>query len=417
MLFPWSNHHAQAVAHRAAPASVRTTEEAVAWSADLVRQGTEARVVSVQDLTGMVTRGSGTEWARAAKTAQEAAIAHREAADILYDVLAQLDSAWQGGGADAAAVSARRFGRTVETTESTFARNCLNITEADHAFQNLRTQLAHLGPRPEKNLFDTLSFWDTDTEKAITAYNGKAAQYLERYHAYAAHLDDQARALRYDWGTEEPEGATASSARPARGPLGTRGAAATAGASTGHPPGAPGAAASPGASPSAVPGVVPGAAGAQLGAAPVPDGADPHVAAGPPSPAGASSAGTTSATGYVVTGTPASPATPQWPGGTAASAPPPSGTPSPGFGGAFRGTLPGGPAGAARGGASGVREGVRGGGRPSSPGSTARSRREDDRVHERKYVLDDGSLFTDDERYALVDPETGLTTVDPTIGA
>ncbi len=411
MLFPWSNHHVQAGAHRAAPASVRTTEEAAAWSADLVRQGKEARVVSVQDLASMVTRGGGSEWARAAKATQEAAIAHREAADILYSVLAQLDSAWQGSGADAAAGSARKFGRTVETTESTFVRNCLNITEADLAFQNLRTQLARLGPRPEKNLFDSLSFWDTDTEKAITAYNEKAAQYLERYHAYATHLDDQARALRHDWGTEEPGGATTSSAQEARRPLGTSGAPASAAAGTpiGHPPGAPEQAARP------------GAAGPQLGAAPVPSGADSRIAAGPPSLAGASSSGTTSTTGYVATGTPASPTAPQWPGGgPAASAPSPSGTTLPGVGGNFRGNLPGGPAGAPRGGSSGVREGTRGGGRPSSPGSTApgtRSRREDDRVHERKYVLDDGSLFTDDERYARVDPETGLTTVDPTIGA
>lgn len=411
MLFPWSNHHVQAIAHRSAPASVRTTEEAVAWSADLVRQGTEARVVSVQDLTGMVTRGGGSEWARAAKATQEAAIAHREAADILYSVLAQLDSAWQGSGADAAGrqrpeVRADRRDDRVDVRPQLpqHHRGRPGVPEPEDPAGSLG---AAAGEEPVRQPV-VLGHRHREGDHGLQREGGAVPGALPRLRhppgrpgsRSPARLGHGGTRRRHDvLGSRGPKsaghqrgigiGRRRDADRPSARRAGTGRAA-----GRGHP---------------------------QLGAAPVPSGADSRIAAGPPSLAGASSSGTTSTTGYVATGTPASPMAPQWPGGgPAASAPSPSGPTVPGVGGNFRGNLPGGPAGAPRGGSSGVREGTRGGGRPSSPGSTApgtRSRREDDRVHERKYVLDDGSLFSDDERHARVDPETGLTTVDPTIGA
>jgi hypothetical protein len=408
LLFPWSSHRVQTAAHRAGPASVHTTEDAVAWSAGLAGQDADARVVSVRDLADLVTPGRGTGWAEAAGTAQRVAIAHREAADLLDSVLARLDSAWRGGAAGAARATTRRFRRIVDTTEATFAGNCLNVAEADHGFQRLKAALAQLGPRPEQNLYDVLSPWRTDTEKAITAYNEKAARYLEHYHAYATQLDGQARELRSDYGgfTDEP-GARAAPASPAgSGPRRATGTVPLGPAATGSAATAPGAV------------VTPGAAEPR---------ADAPAGAFAVDPAAAGSVTTTA--GYAATGTPVPPE--RATGGPGFAAPPPgsaAATPSPGFGGAFRGSLPGGPAGAPRGGPGTPREEVRGGrspavsgGRsPAVPGGHApggRSRRERDQEHERKYVLDDGSLFTDDERHARVDPATGMTTVDPTIGA
>ncbi|WP_370962259.1 hypothetical protein [Amycolatopsis sp. cg9] len=416
MLFPWSNPRVRAAVHRAGPESVHTTEDAEKWSAGLAGQDAEARVVSLQDLVDLVHRGNGTGWAEAAETAQRVAMAHREVADLLHSVLNRLDAAWRGEAADAASATTRAFGGGLDTTEARYVSNSLNVTEADHRYRQLHAELTRLGPRPEKSLWDRITPWDTDTEQAITAYNENAARYLEHYHAYAAQLDGQARALRYDDGDPAAEGARTGLPAADRGPAGLpaaggHGAGGGAQPHSGYP--ATTAAGPTGFPPPTRPPTTP----------PVPA---PAVAAHPlPGPAGADPAvpGATRTTGFVPTEPPG------WsapvPGATA-PAPPAAGSaagavPPPGLTGPFRATPPGPgtsrgvpPGPGSRGGEPGASRGTSGSG-GQAPGR--RSRREGDREHERKYVLDDGSLFTDDERYGRVDPVTGQTTVDPTIGA
>ncbi|MBE1493621.1 hypothetical protein H4696_000721 [Amycolatopsis lexingtonensis] len=414
MLFPWSNPRVRAAADRAGPASVHTTEAAERWSAGLAHQDVEARVVSLEDLVDLVHRGPGTGWADAAEAAQRVAMAHREVADLLHSVLNRLGSAWRGEAADAAGATTRAFGGALDTTEARYVRNGLNITEADHHYRRLHAELADLGPRPEKSLWDHVTPWDTDTEKAITAYNANAARYLEHYHAYAAQLDGQARALRYDDGDPAADGGR-SSLPPADGDR-------TGIPATDRPVGIPAAAGGYGADGWAQPhSGYPATTAAGPEGSPAPTGppappaAAPALASGPPFGTDPAGPGATSTTGFV----PAEP--PGWSPGTTAPAPPPAGsatgTVPPGLTGTFHATPagPGNPRGIppapgnARGGAPGAS--------PATSGSSRRSRRDGDGVHERKYVLDDGSLFTDEERYGWVDPATGQTTVDPTIGA
>ncbi len=416
MLFPWSNPRVRAAADRAGPASVRSTEDAEKWSAGLAHQDVEARVVSLEDLVDLVHGGSGTGWAEAAEAAQRVGMAHREVADLLHSVLTRLDSAWRGDAADAAGATTRAFGGALDTTEARYVHNGLNITEADHHYRQLRAELAHLGPRPEKSLWDHLTPWDTDTEKAITAYNENAARYLEHYHAYAAQLDGQARALRYDEGDPAVDRARPTSGGcatdPACGgstPAVTRpypGFPATTGfpAPTAQPPAG------------AVPPPAPAVPSPAFAAPPAPAAFSPAPGPLPDSPVTAAPPDATSTTGFVPTGPPAfaTPAAPVSPPG-AGAVPPGFGAVPPGFTGNPRGGLVGGElrtAGESLRGAGGT-----GPGSGAAPGSGRGSLREGDRDHERKYVLDDGSLFTDEERYGWVDPVTGRTTVDPTIGA
>jgi hypothetical protein len=50
-----------------------------------------------------------------------------------------------------------------------------------------------------------------------------------------------------------------------------------------------------------------------------------------------------------------------------------------------------------------------------APGA-GRGKREEDREHQRKFMLDEDTLFTDEDREQL-DPTTGLPPAPPTIGA
>jgi hypothetical protein len=50
-----------------------------------------------------------------------------------------------------------------------------------------------------------------------------------------------------------------------------------------------------------------------------------------------------------------------------------------------------------------------------APGGRGKGEREEDAEHNRKYGLDDDSLFTDEAR--TIDPVTGLPVTPPTIGA
>ncbi|WP_439379400.1 hypothetical protein [Amycolatopsis lexingtonensis] len=420
MLFPWSNPRVRAAADRAGPASVHTTEDAERWSAGLAHQDVEARVVSLEDLVDLVHRGTGTGWAEAAEAAQRVAMAHREVADLLHSVLNRLGSAWRGEAADAAGATTRAFGGALDTTEARYVRNGLNITEADHHYRRLHAELADLGPRPEKSLWDHITPWDTDTEKAITAYNANAERYLEHYHAYAAQLDGQARALSYDDGAPAADSGRAGLPAADRGPAGLpatdrdpAGLAAADRDPAGLPAAAGGHGADRGAQPhSGYPATT--AAGPEgppppAGLSTPPPAVTPAPASGPPFGGDPAVPGATRTTGFVPTEPPGW--SPSAPGATAPALPPAgsaAGTVPPAPTGTFRATPPG-LAGNPRGGEPGASHGTSGSGR--------RSRREGDGVHERKYVLDDGSLFTDEERYGWVDPVTGQTTVDPTIGA
>lgn len=46
----------------------------------------------------------------------------------------------------------------------------------------------------------------------------------------------------------------------------------------------------------------------------------------------------------------------------------------------------------------------------------AREKKEEDEEHQRKYVLDDDELFSDEDRDTLRDPETGMRPTPPVIG-
>ncbi len=392
------------------------------WTRNLISpNGGVVGVQPIEQETPKILAGSSQPWHDGAATAKALAGRTRALSDRVLDVSRVFESAWTGQSADAANAHVTKVGRVLDSTSATLDVNSGNVSSVAESYDHTRNNMVPLpSTPPEAGFWDRAAPWDTDTEDAVNKYNADAQRNLELYRTYAASTEQHGSALQSDYGelgmfdggditlTKEP--ATSPSAHGTTGRLGEQPHQVSPPPSTVTPPAV---------SSMTPPVTVPGG----------------HDTGGLPSPE--LSGDDTTTAGYVP---PA--ATP--PGlGSIANPPPgssvpntPSPTPSPGGGFGYPGGPGGGgpgsggvPGGGRRSGARGglVEEPVRGGsagaGRTGgklngSPGGLApggRGKTEEDREHQRKYVRDDDTLFTDDDREEL-DPVTGLPAVPPTIG-
>ncbi|WP_191259277.1 hypothetical protein [Amycolatopsis oliviviridis] len=421
-------------AEKIGTAVVRTAKEAVEWAGDVLSGNVGAQAMPVPEVVRLVQAGDSSSWFQNSDTAHLASNKHSQVAAKLSNMLNNLEPAWTGKAAEGARVRTKAFTTVVDSAGSALNANGDNVADSAHGFNRAKGSMEPMGDPPDKGFFDVASPWDTDTERAINEYNAKAQRNLGIYNSYAAHVDSQGQGLRADYGEMVPEFGSSSTgdSAPVRG-FGVR-------SDTGgdHPARSGGHPVTPmvGGAPPPGPVAGPGHAGSGSVSGPgsvnVPATSGSHVNDG------------TTAAGY----TPLDPRT----GLTLPNTPIP-GVPAPGSGPTAGGVnLVGGPGGSGAAGGLGAagkpREvgGVPGGGRQTgarglaeesgrggagasrggsgrlaggpagiAPGP-ARGAKEEDKERQRKYVQDEDTLFTDEDKKS-VDPVTGLPPAPPTIGA
>ncbi len=129
-----------------------------------------------------------------------------------------LESAWTGGGADAARTRLQPLTDSAVSASASLQQNS-NLSQAQidqfHAMKNaLHADVG--GDPPTRSAWDVATPWDTDTEDKINQYNQKAAENVEKYNGYnqestsntAARTIDYGQLGKYgggDFTVEEPE--------------------------------------------------------------------------------------------------------------------------------------------------------------------------------------------------------------------
>jgi hypothetical protein len=442
-MFPFDQlgHAAKALWHGAenlSTAVVHTAEDAVHWAGDLFSGDLGTQAAPVPEVVAQMMGGNSSSWTQNGGTSTSAATRHGQIAEKLSTMLNKLEPAWTGAAADGARQRTRDFTTVIDSASAAFNANGGNVADAAHGFDKAKGSMDPMGSPPDKGFFDVVTPWDTDTEDAINTYNQKSEKNLGIYNTYAAHLDGQGSGLRTDYGQISPDfGDSSDSSTDTSGGQSRR--------DTAHSMTTPG-----GGTHSVTPMVTPPVASPPGGVS-SPGGHTVDVpAAGYTPPGGSPSSdlggGGTSTAGYVP---PSLPPVGNLPGGTSFT--PGVGSGAGGFGpgsggldylggpggvgGLGGGNSAGGGTGSVAGGGrqtgagrgfteesvrgpgGGVgRTGGSGAGGPGGMGPGGRGgKKDDDKEHQRKYVQDEETLFTDEDR-KLPDPTTGLPPVPPVIG-
>lgn len=424
-------------------------EDVEHWFGDLFDGDVGSQAMSVPEVVEKVMASQGaTDWHGSAGTAAELASDHRAVAARIQNISSGLESVWTGSGAEAAQAKLKPLGEVADSAAQTFNANSTHVTGIASGFDEMKRSLTPLpSSPPHKTLWDVATPWDTDTEDQINKYNTQIQQNLDRYNSYAQQAQDAGGQLAIDYGqigtfdgnislaTDQKAG---THDQPTSHTDSTNSTNST--DSTGNPISRPG-----------IPSSAPTTHTGSPVTAPTPGPGDGAGHSRWPESLGTGGTDSTTTSAYVapgraVTGVGTTYGTP---GGGGSSAPVDGFAAFGGLGvgaaGGFAGTGDrAGSGGLGRGGAPGEGgqpgAGSRTGAGPrSGPGATAaaekaavtgrggasglgaagtgagRGKGGEDEEHDRKYGIEDDSLFADDgER--LVDPETGMHVTPPTIG-
>ncbi len=428
------------------------------WFGDLYHGNLGDQAVPAPELVAKILASQGAQsWHQGAGQADKLAGRHDETGSRVQQLSAGLESAWTGGGADAAQARIKPFADATTAAAQTYTGNGQNLTDLAHGFDAMKQSLQPIpGAPPHKNLWDEATWWNTDTEDQINQYNKTVQDNLDRYHGYTQHAQTSGQGLKTDYGQlaafdgdvtlAKPDTKTSGGPDDGHGPDGRSrsgfGPASTGGPSNTFAPQYPGSTGSaPGSGghlPTSHPTSYQTGAGSGTGTGP----GDGTTTAGwtPPDygrttspgsgwvpssslPAGGGNSGGSSWSPGMVGGFGP---TGGFSGGGASE---PGGAGTGGRGGSAAGRLGAGAgAGAAENGpgrgpyatGAGARgaAGSRGGPGMGGMGAGGKGKGEEDKEHQRKYGLEDDSAFdiTDDEDGRLRDPRTGLPPTPPTIG-
>ncbi|MFD2415391.1 hypothetical protein [Amycolatopsis pigmentata] len=435
-MFDWIGDAAKAVVHgveNAADWVGDRVSDVEHWFGDLFTGDLGTQAMSVPEVVQKVKASQGaTDWHGSAGVATDLAGDHRAVATQIQNISSGLESVWTGSGADAAQAKLKPLRDVADSAAQTFTANSTHVTGIASGFDEMKRSLTPIpSSPPHKNLWDVVTPWSTDTEDQINQYNAQIQENLNRYNAYSHQAQDAGHQLTVDYGqigtfdgnvTLAAQSTTGTTNHPAPGSGSNDHALSRldAPSPTVHPTGGP-------ATPSAAgPGVISGhgrlpetdsttsSASFPAGPAPTGPGTSGYGIPGPNGPA-------PTADGLAVLGGPGI--------GTAGGlGGPDSGS---GRGGnAGRGALETGQPGAGNrtGAAPRTAPGaitaaekatVMGRGNTTGMGTAGagagRGKDDEDKEHNRKYGLEDDSLFADHSD-GLIDPETGMRVTPPTIG-
>ncbi|MCP2236623.1 hypothetical protein [Prauserella halophila] len=104
-----------------------------------------------------------------------------------------MESSWTGEGAEAAAGTIRRGMKAAQATADVYQKNARFHADNSHSFDGSKNQFPDI-PKdaPEKDFFDHVTPWDTDTEGQINQRNAKIEQAKQVYQGYDSTVSDSA---------------------------------------------------------------------------------------------------------------------------------------------------------------------------------------------------------------------------------
>ncbi|MGW7533509.1 hypothetical protein [Amycolatopsis sp. NPDC054798] len=173
------------------------------WFGDLYEGNLGEQTVSQSDLVKAITASRGApEWHEGGDQAEALARKHSAVSGRVQQLSSGLEASWTGGGAEAALARIRPLSEVSEAASRTFTSNSRTVSGLAHGFDQLK---ASLRPVPEvpphKNFLDELQFWrTTDTEQKIKDYNEIGQHNLARYQAYASQAQLAGQGLKIDYG-------------------------------------------------------------------------------------------------------------------------------------------------------------------------------------------------------------------------
>jgi hypothetical protein len=164
-------------------------------------EGTGA--MSPEQLVKTITEGHGPDGLAAE---QQEHLAKARVQDQIMDETRQhmttLESAWTGAGADAAREKLQTATTPVANSSQAMTANAGTISAQIDAFTALKNSLHTdvTDAPPEKGLWDSLTPWDTDTEKAINENNAKAMANRQAFDNYMQTSQSSAPQIKTDYG-------------------------------------------------------------------------------------------------------------------------------------------------------------------------------------------------------------------------
>ncbi|MFI9450395.1 hypothetical protein [Amycolatopsis sp. NPDC052450] len=170
------------------------------WAGKVLTGDIGTQPVPVPEFVAKVHAGTSSPWHEAATQAEQAAKGQSRHATALHEIITGLESSWSGTGADAARDRVHKLYMVADSADRTMARNQQSVLTAASGFEHTQATLQEMPPRPDKSFGDVVSLWDTDTEKAINAYNDKADFNLTTYKGYENQLKQTQSGLQGDYG-------------------------------------------------------------------------------------------------------------------------------------------------------------------------------------------------------------------------
>jgi hypothetical protein len=159
--------------------------------------------MSPEALVKMITTGPGAQGLDPERQENtDKAQVQNQIGDETRQHMTTLESAWTGGGADAAHEKLQQATSPVAASSEAMTTNASTISGQMEVFTTLKNSL-HTDVTdnpPQKSTWDNLTPWDTDTEDAINANNAKVQQNLDAYNSYTQASQSYAPQLKTDYG-------------------------------------------------------------------------------------------------------------------------------------------------------------------------------------------------------------------------
>lgn len=159
--------------------------------------------MSPEALVKMITTGPGSQGLEPERQDNtDKAQVQNQIEDETRQHMTTLESAWTGGGADAARDKLQQATSPVAASSQAMTTNAGTISGQMEVFTTLKNSL-HTDVSdspPQKGAWDTVTPWDTDTEDAINANNAKVQENLDAYNSYTQSSQSYAPQLQTDYG-------------------------------------------------------------------------------------------------------------------------------------------------------------------------------------------------------------------------
>jgi hypothetical protein len=186
------------------PLAIRAGADPNGVIARLSRGEYGEQAMPIPDVIQAVREGSSEGWYTAASAAGVLAGGHVDAVGQASELLEDVGAGWQG---DAAALALQRILRMIDVSKQaseSYQDNADNLNGVAEEFDALKRSVESMPPRPpDKSLWDLVTPWQTDTEAAISEYNAKATENLEKYNSYASSVEGATQRLKLHYGHVE----------------------------------------------------------------------------------------------------------------------------------------------------------------------------------------------------------------------